>query len=325
MDEIINPDRLVSVPFNKTRCGVDFYINTAINKDIGLVLTENKRFKTDFFSFYFFRKANGYLLLNFRKIELRDGMVLLLSPHQQQEWHVDETALDYTFLIFREDFMRTFIADKFFVFRLLYCYQTDTPPYINATHDEMKVYMRLLGKSYQTDTPPYINATHDEMKEYMRLLGKIKYELMNPVSDTYNIIVSLLYYLLLIINRTYAAAYCLPAEIAKNNFAFRFKDLLEQNIRTHQRVQEYADMLHVSRITLNNSVKAQFGVSATHLIKQRLLEELKNELLFSNRTVSEMADDFNFSDPSHLMRFFKQQTGKTFTQYMTDYNKGIYE
>ena len=171
MDEIINPDRLVSVPFNKTRCGVDFYINTAINKDIGLVLTENKRFKTDFFSFYFFRKANGYLLLNFRKIELRDGMVLLLSPHQQQEWHVDETALDYTFLIFREDFMRTFIADKFFVFRLLYC--------------------------YQTDTPPYINATHDEMKEYMRLLGKIKYELMNPVSDTYNIIVSLLYYLLL--------------------------------------------------------------------------------------------------------------------------------
>lgn len=112
MDEIINPDRLVSVPFNKTRCGVDFYINTAINKDIGLVLTENKRFKTDFFSFYFFRKANGYLLLNFRKIELRDGMVLLLSPHQQQEWHVDETALDYTFLIFREDFMRTFIADR---------------------------------------------------------------------------------------------------------------------------------------------------------------------------------------------------------------------
>ena len=74
-------------------------------------------------------------------------MVLLLSPHQQQEWHVDETALDYTFLIFREDFMRTFLADKFFVFRLLYCYQTDTPPYINATHDEMKE-LSLIHISY---------------------------------------------------------------------------------------------------------------------------------------------------------------------------------
>ena len=195
MKEIINPERLVSVPFSKTDCGVDFYINTATNKDIGPVLTEYKRFKTDFFSFYFLRKANGFLLLNFRKIELHDGMVLLLSPHQQQEWHVDEAALDYTFLIFREDFMRTFIADKFFVYRLLYY--------------------------YQTDTPPYLYASPEELAEYMRLLGKIKQELLHPVADTYNLIVSVLYYLLLIINRAYAAAYRLPVEIAKNNLCRR--------------------------------------------------------------------------------------------------------
>ena len=50
---------------------------------------------------------------------------------------------------------------------------------------------------------------------------------------------------------------------------------------------------------------AQFGVSAIHLLKQRILEELKNELLFSNLNVSQLADEFHFSDPSHLMRFFK--------------------
>lgn len=67
MKAIINPERLVSVPFNKTQCGVDFYINTGESKDICGVLTEHKAFKTDFFSFYFFRRANGYLLLNFLK------------------------------------------------------------------------------------------------------------------------------------------------------------------------------------------------------------------------------------------------------------------
>ncbi len=299
MKTITNPERLVSVPFSKTRCGVDFYINTGESKDICGVLTEHRTFKTDFFSFYFFRRANGYVLLNFRKIELRDDMVLLLSPHQQQEWHVDEAELDYTFLIFREDFMRTFIADKFFVYRLLYY--------------------------YQTDTPPYLFAAPEELAEYMRLLGKIKQELLHPVADTYNLIVSVLYYLLVVINRAYAKTYRLPVEVPKNNYAFQFKDLLEKHIRDMQRVQEYADILRVSRITLNNSVMAQFGVSATHLLKQRLLEELKNELLFSDRNVSQLADEFHFSDPSHLMRFFKQQTGKTFTQYITDYQKGIYE
>ena len=299
MKTITNPERLVSVPFSKTRCGVDFYINTGESKDICGVLTEHRTFKTDFFSFYFFRRANGYVLLNFCKIELRDDMVLLLSPHQQQEWHVDEAELDYTFLIFREDFMRTFIADKFFVYRLLYY--------------------------YQTDTPPYLFAAPEELAEYMRLLGKIKQELLHPVADTYNLIVSVLYYLLVVINRAYAKTYRLPVEVPKNNYAFQFKDLLEKHIHTVQRVQEYADILRVSRITLNNSVMAQFGVSATHLLKQRLLEELKNELLFSDRNVSQLADEFHFSDPSHLMRFFKQQTGKTFTQYITDYQKGIYE
>lgn len=299
MKTITNPERLVSVPFSKTRCGVDFYINTGESKDICGVLTEHRTFKTDFFSFYFFRRANGYVLLNFREIELRDDMVLLLSPHQQQEWHVDEAELDYTFLIFREDFMRTFIADKFFVYRLLYY--------------------------YQTDTPPYLFAAPEELAEYMRLLGKIKQELLHPVADTYNLIVSVLYYLLVVINRAYAKTYRLPVEVPKNNYAFQFKDLLEKHIRDMQRVQEYADILRVSRITLNNSVMAQFGVSATHLLKQRLLEELKNELLFSDRNVSQLADEFHFSDPSHLMRFFKQQTGKTFTQYITDYQNGIYE
>lgn len=299
MKTITNPERLVSVPFSKTRCGVDFYINTGESKDICGVLTEHRTFKTDFFSFYFFRRANGYVLLNFRKIELRDDMVLLLSPHQQQEWHVDEAELDYTFLIFREDFMRTFIADKFFVYRLLYY--------------------------YQTDTPPYLFAAPEELAEYMRLLGKIKQELLHPVADTYNLIVSVLYYLLVVINRAYAKTYRLPVEVPKNNYAFQFKDLLEKHIRDMQRVQEYADILRVSRITLNNSVMAQFGVSATHLLKQRLLAELKNELLFSDRNVSQLADEFHFSDPSHLMRFFKQQTGKTFTQYITDYQNGIYE
>ena len=54
--------RLVEVPFSKTDCGVDFYINTARGDECLWVLTEHKVFKTDFFEIFFIKKAYGYVL-----------------------------------------------------------------------------------------------------------------------------------------------------------------------------------------------------------------------------------------------------------------------
>ena len=219
MKTIINPERLVNVPFSKTSCGVDFYINTGESKDICGVLTEHRTFKTDFFGFYFLRRANGYVLLNFHKIMLCDNMVLLVSPHQQQEWHVNETELDYTFLIFREDFMRTFLADKFFVYRLLYYYQTDTPSYLSAASGR-------VGRVYE----PFGRNQARIITSGGRFL--------QPYSvSTFLLIVD------------YQPCICqgLPTARgdAENNYAYQFKDLLEKHIHKVQRVQEYADMLHV--------------------------------------------------------------------------------
>jgi AraC-like DNA-binding protein len=294
-----NPKELVYVPFSKTECGVDFYINAGHSSELWNVLTEYSMFKTNFFELFFFKRVHGYVLLDFNRIELHDDMLLVVSPHQQQEWHVNEEELEFHFLIFREDFLQTFIADKVFQYRLLYC--------------------------YQSDTPPLLMLSNEQMQEYIDILQDIKRELQNPLADSYNIIVSRLYYLLVIVNRRYGEVYSLPEKPAKNYYGFLYKEMLETYITEKQRVSDYADMLHVSRTTLNNAVKAQFGVSAQHLLKQRLLTEIKNRFLFGNRTVSQLADDFNFSDPSHLMRFFKSQTGKTFLQYREDYQRGKYE
>ena len=72
--------------------------------------------------------------------------------------------------------------------------------------------------------------------------------------------------------------YQLPLAAPKNYYAFQFVELMETHIRKLQRVQDYASLLKISRITLNHSVMAQYGVSATYLLKQRLLAEIKNEL-----------------------------------------------
>ena len=299
MKTITNPERLVSVPFSKTRCGVDFYINTGESKDICGVLTEHRTFKTDFFSFYFFRRANGYVLLNFRKIELRDDMVLLLSPHQQQEWHVDEAELDYTFLIFP---------------RRLYA------------HVHRRQVLRLSPAVLLSDrhaTVPVCRAG--------RTVG-----IYAPLGE----------------DKTGAAASCgrhlQPYRICALLSVGGYQPGIRQNLPSAGRSAEeqlclpiqrpvgetyprHAACSGICRYTPREPYHSeQFCNGAVRRVRHpsaqtTLLEELKNELLFSDRNVSQLADEFHFSDPSHLMRFFKQQTGKTFTQYITDYQKGIYE
>lgn len=76
-------------------------------------------------------------------------------------------------------------------------------------------------------------------------------------------------------NRHYTLEYQLPLAAPKNYYAFQFVELMETHIRKLQRVQDYASLLKISRITLNHSVIAQYGVSATYLLKQRLLAEIK--------------------------------------------------
>lgn len=104
-------------------------------------------------------------------------------------------------------------------------------------------------------------------------------------------------------NRHYTLEHQLPLAAPKNYYAFQFVELMETHIRKLQRVQDYASLLKVSRITLNHSVMALYGVSATYLLKQRLLAEIKNELLFTSKSISEISYAFSFPEPPHLMRF----------------------
>ena len=99
---------------------------------------------------------------------------------------------------------------------------------------------------------------------------------------------------------------------------------MELNIRDKQRIDYYAELLNVSRITINSCVKKQFNVTATELLKQRLMFEIKNDLIYSGKTIAEIAYDLHFSEPGHMMRFFKTQTGITSSEFISEYQRGIF-
>jgi len=85
--------------------------------------------------------------------------------------------------------------------------------------------------------------------------------------------------------------------------------LVETHFRSERQVAFYADALAMTPDRLNDHVKRAAGVTAGHLIRQRVATEAKRQLVFTGATIHEIAFDLGFADPSHFARFFRTHTG----------------
>lgn len=256
----------------------------------------NELYTTDFFQIVFIRKGNGTLLLNDKKIGLRDNSIVFISQNQKYQWQVEQEKMDATVLVFQEDFLNDFFSDKFFTYRLLYF--------------------------YQIQLPLHLCVTFTVLREYLTKLDEIKKDLEHSKSDSVHLIRSILYYILIQLNRLYSESHKLADAISNDNLAYAFRKLVEQNIYKKQRIAEYTSMLNVSRITLNKAVSKQFNVTTSAFLKSRLAYEIKMKLLFTQSTIEEIAHHFHFSEPNHLSRFFKNQTSLSPKEYRLAYQNG---
>jgi AraC family transcriptional activator of pobA len=91
--------------------------------------------------------------------------------------------------------------------------------------------------------------------------------------------------------------------------------LVDEHFRTERLIAFYADRLAMTPDRLNDHVKRVSGVTAGHLIRQRVLTEAKRALVFSAQPIQEISHDLAFADPSHFARFFRKQTGMTPQQF----------
>jgi AraC family transcriptional activator of pobA len=89
------------------------------------------------------------------------------------------------------------------------------------------------------------------------------------------------------------------------------RKLVEEHFQKERQLAFYAGKLAMTVDRLNDHVRRATGVTAGHLIRQRVLTEAKRQLVFTSLPIHEIAYDLAFSDPSHFARFFRKQTGTT--------------
>ncbi|MBA4058329.1 MAG: AraC family transcriptional regulator, partial [Marivirga sp.] len=93
---------------------------------------------------------------------------------------------------------------------------------------------------------------------------------------------------------------------------FQQANLSEKGLPT---VKFLADQIHLSPNYLSDLLKRETGMNAQDRIHYYLIEESKNLLLSSNKTVGELAFALGFEYPQYFSRLFKSKTGMTPLEY----------
>lgn len=252
----------------------------------------------DFFEIFVLEKANGKIELNSHTTDVKDNSVIFVAPYQKKSWNLDKAKTKGFHIVFQEDFFSNFFEDKLFVYRMHYFY--------NSKH------------------PQTFQLSPIEFKFVKTILREVLDEIENFKSDSKHIIRSLLYFLLTKLNRSFSKEYNLPSETQGDTFIYKFKEALERNIRKFHLVDDYCDILSIQRHKLNRIVKSHFGKTVKETIHFRLLQEIKIELMYTDKTIAEIASDLNFSEANNLTRFFNRLQGVSPTEFRKKYQNDRY-
>jgi AraC-like DNA-binding protein len=122
--------------------------------------------------------------------------------------------------------------------------------------------------------------------------------------------------LLLKIKAIYQTKTSRKAEFSRSEYLTdRFEQLVDNYYLDHKSVEEYAAVLAITPGYLSEVVQLHLGTTPKSIINQRLAFEAKNMLCYSQLTISEIAYQLGFADPTSFGKFFKKETRHTPSQF----------
>ena len=93
----------------------------------------------------------------------------------------------------------------------------------------------------------------------------------------------------------------------------QFVNLLSENLKNN--VSFYAETLHPTSQNLNAICHKVFSKTASDVIAEHIIREVKRQLIYTNKSISDIAYDLDFKDTSHFTKYFKRYTEQTPLQY----------
>ena len=163
---------------------------------------------------------------------------------------------------------------------------------------------------------PYIVPSPENIGELEGFLDMMVKEFQQPGAAHKEMIQSYLKLFLIIATRT-KKEHTKPSNYHEEDHEIlrRLSFLIEKHFRKIHSVKDYAQMLNLSAKSLTKKLHLLHQKAPSDLIKERLILEAKRELIYSEKSVKEIAFDLGFIDPSYFNRFFRKSTGTSPTAF----------
>ncbi|HTJ52499.1 MAG TPA: helix-turn-helix transcriptional regulator [Cyclobacteriaceae bacterium] len=102
---------------------------------------------------------------------------------------------------------------------------------------------------------------------------------------------------------------------ANRDYTLLFTSLVNEHYTKIRSVQEYAEMMHVPERRLSRATAHVLGKSPKEIISERVLLEIKRVLVHTNKSIKEIGFDLGFNEPTNFIKYFRQQTGQTPSEF----------
>ncbi|MGD9158229.1 MAG: helix-turn-helix domain-containing protein [Desulfobacteraceae bacterium] len=269
--------------FFKTKYGSELLIDLIRLETLEKYIIGGKPHVLSYYDITLITEGKGSFRLDELSFDIVPRKIFFTSPMQVRKWEIEKVPKGLV-LIFEEEFLGAFFNDSEFVPRL---------SYFNTICHE-----------------PVLSLTAQDFTCFKTVLENIEEEIIKHDKKDNHILRALLYQALCWLNRQYLKSNS-HSEPASGSYVFEFREIVNQNFKSHHSVGFYADKLHISAGHLNDVVKHHYGISAKNFIQNRVFLEAKRLLLYSSLSVSEIAWELNFQDDSYFVRAFKNKIGCT--------------
>jgi AraC-like DNA-binding protein len=88
-----------------------------------------------------------------------------------------------------------------------------------------------------------------------------------------------------------------------------FLRLVPQHFMEHRELSFYADLLNITTTYLSRIVRQMSGRTVQDFLASALVSEAAIRLKTTNRSITQLADDFHFSDQAAFTKFFTRMKG----------------